>query len=62
MLYSIGCITVILVGISFVAMNVCLAASVDSGSRAIDIWMKTGSFVQALVITGLLIYFVIRVI
>lgn len=62
MLYAIGCITVILIGISFIAMNVCIAASIDSGSKAINVWMMTGSFVQALVIIGLLIYFALKVI
>lgn len=62
MLYAIGCITVILVGISFIAVNVVAAAAVDCDSKALNWWVVTSLFVQALSIIGLLIYFALKVI
>lgn len=62
MIFAVGVVSIILIGIMFVCANVCAAAAVDSGSKGYDLWIKICMFIQALSIIGLLIYFAINVI
>ena len=61
-IYVVGVVSIILIGLSFVAANVVGASAVDCGSKAMDWWVVTSFFIESLAILALLIWFAVEVI
>lgn len=61
MIYAIGCASIVIFGLAAIVANICNAAVVDCDSKPIDWFLKTISFLQAIVIMGLLVYFLCSV-